>query len=49
MVASNAANDEREIMGTRVFDAPRDLVWAMWTDPKHIAQWWGPRGTSSPV
>ena len=44
MVASNAANDEREIMGTRVFDAPRDLVWAMWTDPKHIAQWWGPRG-----
>jgi uncharacterized protein YndB with AHSA1/START domain len=44
MVASNAANDEREIMGTRVFDAPRDLVWTMWTDPNHIAQWWGPRG-----
>ena len=44
MVASNAANDEREIMGARVFDAPRDLVWTMWTDPKHIAQWWGPRG-----
>jgi uncharacterized protein YndB with AHSA1/START domain len=26
-----------------VFDAPRDLVWAAWTDPRHAAQWWGPR------
>ncbi len=26
----------------RVFDAPRDLVWAAWTDPEHLAQWWGP-------
>jgi uncharacterized protein YndB with AHSA1/START domain len=44
MVANAAANDEREIMGTRVFDAPRELVWQVWTDPQHIAQWWGPRG-----
>jgi uncharacterized protein YndB with AHSA1/START domain len=48
MVANNAASpaavDEREIIGTRVFDAPRELVWTVWTDPKHIAQWWGPRG-----
>ena len=29
---------------TRVFDAPRDLVWAAWTDPKHLMQWWGPKG-----
>jgi uncharacterized protein YndB with AHSA1/START domain len=27
-----------------VFDAPRDLVFAAWTDPRHLAQWWGPNG-----
>ncbi len=28
----------------REFDAPRELVWSAWTDPKHLAQWWGPYG-----
>jgi uncharacterized protein YndB with AHSA1/START domain len=36
--------DPRSIVGTRVFDAPRDLVFSAWTDPKHLAQWWGPNG-----
>jgi uncharacterized protein YndB with AHSA1/START domain len=27
---------------TRVFDAPRELVWQAWTDPKQLMQWWGP-------
>jgi uncharacterized protein YndB with AHSA1/START domain len=36
--------DPRAIVGTRVFDAPRELVWKAWTDPKHLAQWWGPNG-----
>ena len=36
--------DPREIVGIREFDAPRDLVWQVWTDPKHLAQWWGPNG-----
>jgi len=35
---------DREIVATRVFDAPRELVWKAWTDPKHIARWWGPNG-----
>lgn len=35
---------DREITATRIFDAPRDLVFQMWTDPQHIGQWWGPRG-----
>ena len=26
-----------------MFDAPRELVFQMWTDPKHLAKWWGPR------
>jgi len=34
----------REIVTTRVFDAPRELVFKMWTDPGHLARWWGPNG-----
>jgi uncharacterized protein YndB with AHSA1/START domain len=36
--------DPRSIIGTRIFDAPRDLVFSAWTDAKHLAQWWGPNG-----
>jgi uncharacterized protein YndB with AHSA1/START domain len=32
---------DREILITRVFDAPRELVWQAFTDPKLLAQWWG--------
>lgn len=35
---------DRELLLSRVFDAPRELVWKVWTDPAHIVQWWGPRG-----
>jgi len=40
---------EREVTITRVFDAPRALVFAAWTDAKHLAQWWGPQGFTNPV
>lgn len=36
--------DPRSIVGSRVFNAPRDLVFAAFTDPDHLAQWWGPDG-----
>jgi uncharacterized protein YndB with AHSA1/START domain len=36
--------DARSIIATRVFDAPRELVFEAWSDPKHLAQWWGPDG-----
>ena len=36
--------DPRSIIGTRVLDAPRALVFSVWTNPKHLAQWWGPNG-----
>lgn len=36
--------DPRSIIGSRVFDAPRDLVFSAFTDPKHLAHWWGPNG-----
>ena len=37
----------QEIIITRVLDAPRELVWKAWTEPEQVAQWWGPRGTST--
>lgn len=37
-----------EVEFTRVFDAPRRLVFQVWTDPQHVAQWWGPHGFTNP-
>jgi uncharacterized protein YndB with AHSA1/START domain len=39
----------QEITITRVFDAPRELVWKAWTEPDQLARWWGPRGSRAPV
>jgi uncharacterized protein YndB with AHSA1/START domain len=41
--------DKRELRMTRLLDAPRDLVFKAWTDPKHVAQWWGPKYFTNPV
>jgi len=35
---------EREIVVSRRFEAPRERVWRVWTDPVHVSRWWGPRG-----
>lgn len=40
---------DREIAITRVFNAPRNLVWSAWTDPKHVGQWWGPTGFTNTI
>ena len=40
---------DREIHIERVFDAPRDRVFAVYTDPQLIPEWWGPRGTTAIV
>src|SRR5260370_34853286 len=42
-------DEEPELVLTRVFDAPRELVCKVWTDPKHVAQWWGPQGITNLV
>jgi uncharacterized protein YndB with AHSA1/START domain len=39
-----ASTTEREIVLTRVLDAPRELVWRAFTEAEHVAQWWGPDG-----
>lgn len=49
MSSSAALANEATVTITRVFDAPRALVWAAWTDPKQMAQWWGPRHFTNPV
>ena len=40
---------EKNLVIIREFDAPRDLVWKVWTEPKHIEKWWGPRGFDTKV
>ena len=40
---------QRELVGSRVIDAPIARVWQAWTDPKHLAKWWGPDGFSNTV
>ncbi len=44
-----ATYGEGTVVITRTFDAPRALVWQAWTDPKMMAQWFGPRGFTSSV
>ncbi len=39
----------REIIHTRLLDAPRAKVWRAWTDPVHVARWWGPDGFTNTV
>ncbi len=40
---------ERELVITRVFNAPREQVWKAWTEPERLMRWWGPKGFMSPV
>ncbi len=39
----------KEINISRIFDAPRDLVWKAWTEEKHVQQWFCPKGFTIPV
>jgi uncharacterized protein YndB with AHSA1/START domain len=39
----------RELVLTRLIDAPRELVFQAWTDPRHLAQWWGPQHFTNAV
>jgi len=48
-MTENTVSEVERMVVTRVFDAPRELVWKAWTDPKYIMQWWGPKGFTSPV
>ena len=47
MTESTVDKSERMVV-TRIFDAPRELVWKAYTDPDYVMQWWGPKGFTSP-
>src|SRR6201987_1712466 len=47
-MTKNTVNETEPMVITRVFDAPRELVWKAWTDPKYVMQWWGPKGFTAP-
>ena len=49
MTRKNENAEEQEIVITHIFDAPRELVWKYWTDPKYFMRWWGPEGFTTPV
>ncbi len=44
-----AGTADREIVATRVVDAPREHVFEMFTDRQHVARWWGPKGFTSTI
>jgi uncharacterized protein YndB with AHSA1/START domain len=48
MTAPSMQSD-KDIVITREFDAPRQLVWDVWTQPKHIEKWFGPKGFNTRV
>jgi uncharacterized protein YndB with AHSA1/START domain len=49
LIDRNESAVDREIVFTRVFDAPRRMVWEAWTDPKQLVLWWGPKGFTTTI
>ena len=46
--SDSTTSAERELLLTRTLDAPRALVFRAWTEPEHLARWWGPQGFTTP-
>jgi uncharacterized protein YndB with AHSA1/START domain len=42
--SSVAETQTKEFVISRTFDAPRELMFRVWTDPEHMQRWWGPKG-----
>ncbi|TGM58432.1 SRPBCC domain-containing protein [Leptospira adleri] len=40
---------DRILILTRIFDAPKNLIFKLWTTPEHVARWWGPNGFTNPI
>ena len=49
MMPATLPDDSKTLTITRTLNAPRALVWKMFSDPYHLAQWWGPEGYSNRV
>lgn len=48
-MTGNTASEVERMFVTRVLNAPRELVWKAWTEPKYVMLWWGPKGFTAPV
>lgn len=48
-MTQDQADDVRELVITRVFDAPRERVWQAWTKPEQLMRWWGPKHFTAPT
>ena len=49
MATDTVLSPSKELTITRLLNAPRDLVWKVWTDPEHIKHWWGPNGFTNTI
>src|SRR5215471_4813473 len=49
MTETTNTGNKRDLVVTRVFNAPLALVWQAWSDPEYVRQWWGPAGFTCPV
>jgi uncharacterized protein YndB with AHSA1/START domain len=49
MQRERADTSDRELFLTRTLNADVELVWEVWTNPEHIAQWWGPDGFTNTI
>ena len=49
IAADSRQSEAHEVIITRIFDAPRELMFKAWTGPKHMARWWGPKGFTNPI
>lgn len=48
MTNATGGVEKRDLVITRLFDAPIERVWKAWTDPEYVMRWWGPTGFTSP-
>lgn len=49
MEESNKNTANRALQSKTIIHAPTDLVWEVWTNPEHIANWWGPNGFTNTI
>ena len=49
MATNNSDTAGRELVITRLLNAPRKLVWMVFTEAEHIAKWWGPTGFTNTI
>jgi len=49
MENQKSSTQDRELLLSRTLNAPVELVWEVWTQPGHIAQWWGPNGFTTTI